>query len=285
MQSKCEKKCPLCKTCSHIDPCLHPQNIVISNSVKSIFAKHEYDERMAQLESVRENLKRNIPVFIMNMVRYPGMTMHLHLFEPRYLHMINRAISSGNRFAYLCSTMNDNGNGYRPYEEDIATLVKIEESQFLPDGRCLLQGEIERRIAVKSCWVESGTQGLWYVKYSDFMDESADVVSEHENESEVVQLDVDHVELINKFVSYIYSKSSHVIKSIENECGHRVHLTDTNREQWSFWICALIYVAKRNDSQPNWIKHAMLTRKTMDRIKSCYDILKPQEHIWNQTEE
>ena len=115
MQSKYDKKCPLCKTCSHIDPCLHHQNIVISNSVKSIFSKQEFDKRMKQLEKVRENLKKNIPVFVMNMVRYPGMKMHLHLFEPRYLHMINRAVSSGNKFAYLCSTMNDNGSGYQPY--------------------------------------------------------------------------------------------------------------------------------------------------------------------------
>ena len=55
--------------------------------------------------------------FILNMVRYPGMVVSLHLFEPRYLHMINRAISSGNRFAYCSTMMNDNGRGYQPYKE------------------------------------------------------------------------------------------------------------------------------------------------------------------------
>merc|ERR1719297_444462 len=158
------------------------------------------------------------------MVRYPGMSMHLHLFEPRYLHMINRAISSGNRFAYLCATMNDNGSGYQPYENDIATLVKIKECQFLPDGRCLMEGIIEKRIAVTSCWVEKGTQGLWYVKYSDYMDAVL-----QNNDSEEDALDADHLELIDKFVNFIYAKSSSVIKSIENEVGHRVHLNDTNR--------------------------------------------------------
>ena len=157
-------------------------------------------------------------------------------------------------------------------EKDVASLVKIEECQFLPDGRCLMQGTIEKRIVVTSCWVEKGTQGLWYVKYSDYMDESGDGGE---------QIDADQLELIEQFVSFIYSKSSHVIKSIENECGHRVYLNEHNREEWSFWICALVYVVKQNSSTMNWIKHAMHTQSTIDRIKSCYDVLKPQAHIWS----
>merc|ERR1712187_791198 len=97
----------------------------------------------------------------------------------------------------------------------------------------------------------------------DYMDEAEDEDGDEDEDSNdasaLIEIDADHLELINNFVSFIYSKSSHVIKSIENECGHRVHLNDTNREQWSFWICALIYVVKQNTTTHNWIKHAMQT--------------------------
>jgi len=163
-------------------------------------------------------------------------------------------------------------NEWTDVHQDITSLI-LSLSKYSSLKAAKSSPPSDQSLAVNA-FLEKGTQGLWYVKYADYMDGSDgnDEMDAHE----------DHVELINKFVSFIYSKSSHVIKSIENECGHRVHLNGSNREQWSFWICALIYVVKQNQSTSNWIKHAMHTQSTMDRIKSCYDVLKPQAHIWNQ---
>merc|ERR1740123_2167987 len=107
--------------------------------------------------------------------------------------MIQRAISSGNRFAYCSTVMNSNGARYQPYEKDVVCLVRIKECQFLPDSRCLMEGVVERRIAVASSWVEKGTQGLWYVKYADFEDVAADAQAEGE------ALDATHVAELERF--------------------------------------------------------------------------------------
>merc|ERR1719384_1277726 len=102
-------------------------------------------------------MRKTLPVFTLNMVRYPGMLCQLHLFESKYLHMINRVLSSGNRCAYLCPSMNNNGNGQDPYKNDIAVSMKIEDCQFLPDGKCMIRAVIEKRIIVKHSWTEQGT--------------------------------------------------------------------------------------------------------------------------------
>mmetsp|Transcript_58343 Transcript_58343/g.52553 ORF Transcript_58343/g.52553 Transcript_58343/m.52553 type:complete len:489 (-) Transcript_58343:323-1789(-) len=283
IHSKCDKKCPLCKAvCPHIDPYLHSQNITINNCVKRITSPSRYNHRVSQLNKEKENLRKNIPVFILNMVRYPGMKLQLHLFEPRYLHMINRAISSGNKFAYLCKTMNNNGSGYHPVVDDVACLIRIQECQFLPDGRCLMQGIVEKRIKVTSTWIEKGTQGLWFIKYNDYKDDHNDddtIGNDH------TSIDQDYIDTINKFVDHYYNGPNQIIQAIENECGQRIILNDTNIDKWSFWICSLIYIIigkNLNGVSLSWIKHQLHTKNTLQRIQSCYDILKSPSHEWNK---
>merc|ERR1719362_408176 len=232
--SKCDKKCPLCKAvCSHIDPYLHSQNIVLNNCVKSVFSQERYNRRIQESNKEKESMRKRLPVFMLDIPRYPGMLVQLHFYETRYLHMINRAMASGNKFAYLCPSMNNNGHGHRPYNNDIANSVKIEECQFLPDGTCLMRGFVEKRIIVKSNWIEKRTQGLWYITYSDY----EDIDNENEND----EIDPEHLELIDKFVNFYYNQSNQIIRSIERDCGSRVILSATNTKKWSFWIVSLIY--------------------------------------------
>ena len=193
--------------------------------------------------------------------------------------MINRAISSGNKFAYLCKTMNNNGSGYHPVVDDIACLIRIEECQFFPDGRCLMQGLVEKRIIVTSTWIEKGTQGLWYVKYDDYKDDIDESIISHNS------IDEDYIEVINKFVNHYYNGPNQIIQAIEKECGERVILSDTNIDKWSFWICSLIYIIvgkNLNGVSLSWIKHQLHTKNTLQRIQSCYDILKSPSLEWNK---
>lgn len=269
--SKCDKKCPLCKAvCSHIDPYLHSQNIVINNCVKSVFSQNRYNRRIQESNKEKEMMRKKIPVFISDVVRYPGMVVQLHLYKLRYLHMINRAMASGNKFAYLCTSMNDNGHEHRPYNNDIAVIVKIEECRFLPDGSCLMRGFVEKRIIVKSNWLEKGTEGLWNITYSEYDDIQSMMVSADDDD----KIDPEHLELIYKFVNLYYNQSNQVIRTIEQECGSRVILSATNMKKWSFWITSLIYkVFGANTVSLSWVKNQLHTRNTLERIRICYGIL------------
>merc|ERR1712129_89292 len=179
--------------------------------------------------------------------------------------MVNRAISSGNRFAYCSQRLNDNGNGYQPYEKDVIGLIKIEECQFLPDRRCLLQGVVEKRIRVRSSWVERGTQGLWFVNFDEYLDhdhcdkdcgvdtvnlineflaevgDDGDANVEDRSVSSRQLVAAEHLEMIQKFENWVYRQSNRVIQGIEGECGDRVTLSEHNLEKWSFWVCSLIW--------------------------------------------
>jgi len=298
IHSKCDKKCPLCKTvCSGIDVHHHPPSVVVKNAVQCLFGASEIEQRVEQLEKAKAKLKRNVPCFILNMVRFPGSTVSLHLFEPRYLHMVHRAISSGNRFAYCCKLFNDNGSGYQPYEQDIVGLIKIGECEFLPDGRCLLEGVVEERVQVQSAWVERGTQGLWFVNFETYSDhercdESCGIEGAASNDqsgsggvSSRSLVPTKHVDLIQRFERGLYSQPNRVIQAIESECGRRVTLTDHNVERWSFWVCGLIWILGKEMVNEQWLKQQMHCRCSVQRVKACYEALKTRAADWSEDSE
>eukprot|EP01083_Nonionella_stella_P043878 118396_1 len=281
-QSKCAKKCPLCKRVCHIDASHHQQNIVLNNCIKTLISKEQYTKRLKALQLEKDKLSNNIPIFILNMVRYPGMLLHLHLFEPRYKHMMNRAISSGNMFAYLCKPMNtSNGNDNRPYEGDTALLVDIKDCQFFPDGRCLMAGLCTTRILVEQTWVEDGTQGLWYIKYKDIKDDN--IANDNQNEMDDV---LEQIKVIDAFVNDCHSGSPAVARAIAQECGSKVELNANhdNMEAWSFYVTSLIYTALRKSASlsNSWITICLKTRNTMERVQACYDVLRSVQNKTNR---
>jgi len=214
------------------------------------------------------------------------MLLKLNLFETKDLHMINRVLSSGNKFTYLCKSMNNNGNGNRPYNNDIALLMKIKECQFMPDGKCKIEGIMEKRVIVKSSWMEQGTQGLWYITYEDYKD--IKVQNENDdndkNNGNNNKINPEHLQLIDKFINFVYRGKNEIIQTIEKECGHRVMFSETNQEKWSFWISGLIYkIFGKNGVSLSWIKHQLHTRSTLGRVGLCYHILKSQLQEWDRS--
>ncbi len=70
-----------------------------------------------------------LPLFPLNVVLFPGQTLPLHIFEPRYRAMIQRCIEEDAPFGVLLAQDDDDG------PHTIGTAAKITQVEQLPDGR------------------------------------------------------------------------------------------------------------------------------------------------------
>ena len=75
----------------------------------------------------------NIPLFPLNVVLFPGTTMPLHLFEPRYRQLLADVRTGDQRFGLLCSIP---GVPEREVPAGrIGSMAEVTEVEMLPDGR------------------------------------------------------------------------------------------------------------------------------------------------------
>lgn len=78
--------------------------------------------------------QREIPLFPLNTVLFPGMTLSLHIFEERYKLMIGRCIQDAQPFGVvLIRSGQEVGPGAAIY--DVGTTAHITQVKRLPDGR------------------------------------------------------------------------------------------------------------------------------------------------------
>lgn len=79
-----------------------------------------------------------IPLFPLNTVLFPGSTLSLQIFEPRYREMIGECLDTRTGFGVvLIRTGREVGGNAVPY--DVGTYAEITRSQRLPDGRYHLE--------------------------------------------------------------------------------------------------------------------------------------------------
>lgn len=125
-------------------------------------AAQVYETRQDETLAEKASWSKKLPLFMMNVVYFPGQPMHLHLFEPRYKLMIRRVLESGNRsFGYMC---------FAPREGAVGVLMEVRQCEFLADGRALLLAVSTGRFRIQQTWIEPGTEGLYYAKVSVFQD-------------------------------------------------------------------------------------------------------------------
>ena len=88
-----------------------------------------------------------LDLFPLNTVLFPGMRLPLHIFEPRYRAMLGRCIETEGVFGVvLIAEGEEVGPAAIPYK--IGTTARVEEVEYLPDGRfnLLAVGETRFRI-------------------------------------------------------------------------------------------------------------------------------------------
>src|SRR4051812_36015806 len=90
---------------------------------------------------------RELPIFPLPLVLFPGVPLPLHIFEERYRRMLADVRASNNLFG-LSYFVPDSGDE-RPPEGHVGCATEVVESQQLPDGRSniLTLGVVRYRVA------------------------------------------------------------------------------------------------------------------------------------------
>ena len=144
------------------------------------------------------------PMFYYNSNLFPGSTLSLHLFEPRYRLMMQRIVNSTKKFVYA-----PNFTNYRADVGDVVLIANLKSCEFLHDGRALLSAEIGKRHEVIEHWVEDGTQNLHYCRLSKYEDEVLSL-------SDIAIADP-IVTMLNAITNSYFTPQ--ILRRIEEQCG------------------------------------------------------------------
>src|SRR4029077_11884438 len=114
---------------------------------------------------------RELPLFPLPVVLFPGVPLPLHIFEPRYRQMIKDISAHNNLFALAYFDTSNEENDLPP-SGHIGCVAEVAETQSLPDGRSntLTLGVVRYRI---KSYVERGDPYL-VTRVTYFEDEDED---------------------------------------------------------------------------------------------------------------
>lgn len=133
--------CPLCRRRLSISPLLNrvscPSNASLTRIIET-FWTDELAERRSAIEAEERARLQDLetPLFVCTLA-FPQMPTFLHVFEPRYRLLVRRALEGDKTFGMVL--------GRRPRHvgdatfHELGTLLRIENAQFFPDGRCLIE--------------------------------------------------------------------------------------------------------------------------------------------------
>lgn len=82
-----KKSCPSCRAVCHVAAENAAENIIIKN-LAILFDPDTYETRLQEVRLEKESWTALYPIFYYNSVMFPGSSLSLHLFEPRYRQMV-----------------------------------------------------------------------------------------------------------------------------------------------------------------------------------------------------
>ena len=186
---------------------------------------------------------RELPLFPLPVVLFPGVPLPLHIFEPRYRKML-LDIHVGNNLFGLAYFDPTNSENEVPPAGHIGCVAEVTETQTFPDGRSniLTLGVIRYRI---ESYVERGDPYL-VAKLSYFEDEE-------EDESALVGL--------TKEVAEAFTRIAQAVRTINDERTNLPDISNTEPQRLSFLVAAAMEVEAE-------VKQELLEmRSTFERLE------------------
>lgn len=167
---------------------------------------------------------RELPLFPLPVVLFPGMPMPLHIFEPRYRQMLDD-IRAGNSLFGLSYFDSSSSDKEMPPAGHIGCVAEVTETQALPDGRSniLAVGVIRYRA---EAYVERGDSYL-VVRPEYFEDE---------DEDDTVLAEQSHT------VASTFMRVANAIRVINDERGNLPDISDTEPQKLSFLVAAAMEI-------------------------------------------
>ncbi|MCA1593929.1 MAG: LON peptidase substrate-binding domain-containing protein [Acidobacteria bacterium] len=192
---------------------------------------------------------RELPLFPLPLVLFPGVPQALHIFEPRYQRMLADVRTGNNLFGLSYFNAGEEA-GDRPARGHVGCATEVVEAQPMPDGRSniITVGLVRYRA---ESYVERGDPYL--VARVEFF----------EDEEEVTEL----LARRTREVSEIFTRIAHAVRTINDERGGLPELPEDEPERLSFLVAA----AMEMDAEA---RQSMLElRSTAERLRRLYNLL------------
>eukprot|EP00903_Cladosiphon_okamuranus_P020079 g18443.t1 len=239
-----KKQCPTCRAVCHNSAEDQPEDVMIAHIARTCFPEM-YARRLEEIEGDRDSLNAELPIFFYNVPMFPGETLQLHLFEPRYKLMMKRIVNTSRRFAYV-----PNYEGYVATNGDVALIAKLSECEFLSDGRVLLVAKLTSRHTVTDHFVEEGTQGLHYCRVEERRDDAPPAGS-------------DLAARLEELHAKTRELARRVIEPVTAQVIDRYGEIPAGAEAFSLWTTSILPMQLHE-------KHALLSsNSTMERLRAC----------------
>jgi Lon protease-like protein len=192
---------------------------------------------------------RELPIFPLPAVLFPGMPMPLHIFEPRYRRMLADIRAADNLFGL---SYFDSGSAATevPPAGHIGCVAEVTETQALPDGRSNVLAVGVVRYQVES-YIERGDAYL-VVRANYFEDDEEDSEALDEKSREVAGM---------------FMRVANSIRVINDERGNLPDISDTDPQKLSFLVAAAMEIETE-------VKQELLEmRLTSQRLNRLGDLL------------
>jgi len=199
------------------------------------------------LEKVRG--VRELPIFPLPLVLFPGVPLPLHIFEERYRRMLADVRASNNLFG-LSYFVPDAAPEDRPPAGHVGCATEVVEVQPLPDGRSnILTIGVARYQVVE--YVERGDPYLVArVEFFEDEEEDAAVVGRGAEE-----------------VSEMFMRIARAMRTANQERGALPELPQDDPERLSFLVAAVVEM----DAETK--QRLLETRSTSDRLRRLHTML------------
>lgn len=99
---------------------------------------------------IRVMTPKNLPLFPLNTVLFPGMPLHLHIFESRYKLMVNQLMNQEPVFGAVLIKRGVESSGPLAEPHQVGTIARIVQAESLKDGCFNLTVVGEKRFHIKS---------------------------------------------------------------------------------------------------------------------------------------
>src|ERR1051326_3000335 len=201
-------------------------------------------EAMDKVAGVRE-----LPIFPLPVVLFPGMPMPLHIFEERYRKMLSDIRAGNNLFglSYFDPSTSDRD---LPPAGHIGCVAEVAESQGLPDGRSNILAVGIVRYEMES-YIERGDLYLvGRAKYFEDEDEDDPLLTTQSQD-----------------VATMFMRVANSIRAINDERGSLPDISGTEPQRLSFIVSAAIEIEADKKQE------LLELRSTSERLGRLRDLL------------
>lgn len=192
---------------------------------------------------------RELPIFPLPVVLFPGMPMPLHIFEERYRKMLTDIRAGNNLFglSYFDTSASDRE---APPTGHIGCVAEVAETQSLPDGRSNILAVGVVRYEVES-YVESGE--LYLVGRAKYFEDD--------------DRDDSFLTTQSQDVASMFMRVANSIRAINDERGNLPDISDTDPQKLSFLVSAALEI------EIDQKQELLELRSTSERLVRLRDLL------------